>query len=169
MQGHLARFGTERREWRWPGCPSGWSDRLKSSSAVAPAKTKIEINIVWFKKPISRSEHQKCSFRWQLRFLNWCLCYQLILFSWTWQPCTLSAFLHFAKLNFLLAQHFLLPLSLLKHFPFPNNAASYFVCKHYVFIWIAVQCILFFSNKVDLSQRRSLVITRNSLARKCCI
>jgi len=26
--------------------------------------------------------------------------YQLRLFSWTWQPCALSAFFHFAKLDF---------------------------------------------------------------------
>ena len=34
---------------------------------------------------------------------SWCevsIIYQLILFSWTWQPCALSVFLYFAKINF---------------------------------------------------------------------
>ncbi len=44
-----------------------------------------------------------------------------------------------------------------------NYAASHFVCKHFVFIWICISKHLFFSNKVDLSQERSVVIQRKRL------
>jgi len=43
-----------------------------------------------------------------------------------------------------------------------NEAASHFVCKHYVFIYICVSWYSIFSNKVDLSQARNVLIYTRS-------
>ena len=89
--------------------------------------------------------------------------FHLRLSSWTWQPCALSTIFLSHSIKLLISATLSTSPPAPKVFSFPKQFCISFVCKHCVFIQIVVWLHFIFSNKVDLSQRRSVVIPRKRL------